>query len=78
MEGKTYRSPMKKLLSFFTRSRDNWKTKCRNGKGIIKRLTNRVQKLQASRDRWKERARGQEVELRQLRKELEAQKTAVA
>jgi len=78
MEGKTYRSPMRKLLSFFVRSRDNWKSKCRKGKATIKRLASRVQKLQTSRNCWRERAERQQEELRQVRKELAAQKTVVA
>jgi hypothetical protein len=78
MEGKTYRSPVRKLLSFFVRSRDQWKTKCRDGKVIMKRLTNRVQKLKKSRNNWRERAKQQQEELGRLRQELAAQKTAVA
>lgn len=78
MEGTTYRSPLRKLQLFFERSRNGWKEKCLKAKGLIKRLSNRVRKLEASRDLWKERAKRQEEELRRIRRELEASKNAVA
>jgi len=77
MEGTTYRSPLRKLRAFFERSRNGWKEKCRKAKALAKRLSNRVRKLEASRDRWKQRAKRQDEELRSLRKELEASKTAI-
>ena len=74
MEGKTYRSPLRKLQRFFERSRNGWKQRCLNAKASIKRLSNRVRKLEASRDRWKERAQQQQEELRRIRDEVETQK----
>lgn len=78
MEGKTYRSPWRKLLRFFERSRNGWKRKCLAAKASVKRLNNRVRKLQASRDLWKQRARQSQEEVRQMREEWEAAKKAVA
>ena len=75
---KIYRSPTRKLMRFFERSRDGWKRKRQEAKVLNRRLSNRVRKLEASRDRWKERARSHEEELRQLRAELAAEKKAVA
>ncbi len=77
-ETKIYRSPARKLLQFFERSRDGWKRKRQEAKVLNRRLSNRVRKLEASRDLWKERARRQREELRQLRAELAAEKKAVA
>ncbi len=77
-EVKIYRSPTRKLMQFFQRSRDAWKRKRQEGKVLNKRLSNRVRKLEVSRNLWKERAKQQQRELRQLRAELEAEKNAIA
>ncbi len=76
MEDRQYKSPLRKLLRFFERSRDGWKRKCKEAKVTVKRLANRVQSLQKCRDQWKEQARRQGEELRRLRQELEKQKHA--
>ena len=78
MEDKAYRSPVRKLMQFFERSRDGWKRKRQEAKVATRRLSNRVRKLAASRDLWKERAKQRQQELRQLREELEESKNAVA
>jgi len=72
---KSYKSPKHKLLGFFQRSRDAWKEKYQVAKATIKRLKNWAAKLQQSREQWKARARHYEQELKDLRRELEAQKT---
>jgi hypothetical protein len=71
---KQYKSPVRKLLPFFERSRDGWKQKCAVAKAAVKRLTNQTEKLQRSRGRWKELARQRGEELKRLRCKLEAQK----
>jgi hypothetical protein len=71
MEAKTYRSPIKKLLGFFVRSRDGWKQKCQGAKVRIRRLSSRLQKLKVSRNRWKERAVALCGELAQVHGELD-------
>jgi hypothetical protein len=76
MEVKSYRSPVQKLLRFFERSRDGWKRKCRNGKVTIKRLTNRVRKLEKSRDLWRQRSQEQQEKLRRSREEWEMEKNS--
>jgi hypothetical protein len=53
-----YRSPVSMLLRFFRRSRDQWKTKCKEAKRDNKSLKYRLAKMKESRDRWKVRARG--------------------
>ena len=77
-ETKIYRSPTRKLMQFFQRSRDAWKRKRQEAKVLNRRLSNRVRKLEASRNLWKERAQQQQQEVRRLRAELEAEKNAVA
>ena len=63
---KTYKSPQRKLVKFFEKSHDQWKTKCREAKVRIKRLKNRVRFLEHSRDRWKAKATTLEADLRQV------------
>ncbi len=72
---KEYRSPVRKLLQFFERSRDAWKGKCQKAKTHNKRLTNGIQALQRSRNRWKALAKQYRREAQQLRGELEGQKS---
>ena len=72
---KSYKSPKHKLLAFFQRSRDAWKEKCRTAKATVKRLKNWAAKLERSREQWMVRARQYEQELKDLRRELDAQKT---
>jgi len=78
MEGKTYRSPPRKLLRFFERSRDNWKRKCQKAKVVVKRLSNRVRQLETSRNLWKQRAKQNEEQLRKIQEQCEASKNAAA
>ena len=56
-ESLPYRSPISKLLRFFCRSRDQWKTKCKEAKRENKSLKYRLAKMKQSRDRWKAQAR---------------------
>lgn len=52
-----YRSPLAKLVRFFSGSRDNWKTKCQAAKRENKSLKHRLSKMKESRDRWKMKAK---------------------
>ncbi len=47
-QGKTYKSPRRKLVRFFEKSRDQWKTKHHQAKADVKRLTNRIRFLKQS------------------------------
>ena len=63
-EGKGYKSPQRKLVKFFEKSRDRWKAKCCEAKIEVKRLKNRVWFLEKSKERWKNRVKqsnGEEV-----------------
>jgi len=78
---KSYASPKHKLLSFFERSRDKWKTKCLEATATIKRLKNRIRFLERSKEELKEKVKQREAENAALRaslldmeKELEEQK----
>ena len=76
-EGKTFTSPIPKLVRFFHRSRDGWKEKCQKAKAVLKRSKNEAYALRKSRDGWKELAKQQEQELKQLRSEREEQKLTI-
>ena len=58
-EDKAYLSPEYKLLAFFEKSRDRWKSKALERKQHIRRLEKRVAALEASRGKWKEKAQAQ-------------------
>jgi hypothetical protein len=60
---KDYKSPPRKLLRFFERSRNQWKAKCAEAKQLVKRLKNRVRFLENSKALWKGRAQEVEAEL---------------
>ena len=72
---KTYRSPVKKLVRFFSKSRDTWKQRNRESKKRLKSFDTRLRVMRKDRNRWKELAQQQQTELEQLREELEAAKT---
>ena len=74
-EDKLFISPVRKLVSFFRRSRDGWKEKCQSAKAQVKQLKNGSSALRKSRDKWKELAKQQAKQLRQLRCEQSEQKT---
>jgi hypothetical protein len=52
----SFLSPLTKLVTFFRRSRDKWKEKCKAAKREIKSLKVCLNKMKDSRDRWKARA----------------------
>lgn len=75
MEPKAYKSPQRKLVSFFVQSRDQWKEKCRGAKARLKQLKKKVQRGEARQRRQHERlqALAREVgELHAANRRLEA------
>ncbi|MEE8292053.1 MAG: hypothetical protein V3R80_11265 [Candidatus Tectomicrobia bacterium] len=66
-EEKQYKSPRRKLVKFFEKSRDQWKTKYLSAKTRVKRLTNKVRFLEASKAHYKERVKELERELAQVK-----------
>ena len=63
-----YKSPMGKLVRFFRKSRDRWKEKARESKGVIKGLKNRIVFLEKSKARLQDRVTELEQELSRLKK----------
>jgi hypothetical protein len=53
---KVYKSPTRKLVRFFEKSRDNWKRKYKEAKKTIRYLKDRMRSLEKSRAYWKEQA----------------------
>jgi len=49
----SFLSPLTKLVTFFQRSRDKWKEKCKAAKRQNKSLKVCLNKMKQSRDRWK-------------------------
>lgn len=71
-EAKSYKSPQRKLVRFFEKSRNQWKAKCHRAKSTVKRLKNRVRFLEESRQRWKIRTKELEGELAQMKAKWQA------
>lgn len=72
-----YRSPVSLLLRFFRRSRDKWKTRCKEAKRENKSLKYRLAKMKESRDRWKAQARGAQQDSREATVFVEEPKNLV-
>ncbi len=64
---KQYKSPRRKLVKFFEKSRDQWKRKCSDAKAMVKRQNNRIRFLEASKEQWKTKALELEKELARLK-----------
>jgi len=69
-----YKSPKSKLVTFFRKSRDQWKEKARESKAVIKRLKNRIVFLEKSKAGLQEKVTGLEQELSRLK--VEARESA--
>lgn len=54
MANTEFRSPLRKLVTFFKASRDNWKAKCQQVKYELKLLKRRFENLQKNRDLWQQ------------------------
>ena len=78
MESVTYRSPLRKLVHFFQRSRDGWKEKYQNLKQRCKKLSNQVRAVEKSREHWQETVKEQRRQLKALEEELAAIKNGTA
>ncbi len=78
MEAATYRSPLRKLVLFFQRSRDGWKAKYQSLKERCKLLINQVRAVEKSREHWREVVEEQRRQLKVLEEELAAIKNPTA
>lgn len=72
------KSPLRKLVRFFQRSRDGWKAKYRALQNEYRLRGNQVRAVEKSREKWRQEARQAEEQLRQLQQELEEYKNSVA
>ena len=70
MQTKIYKSPLKKLVVFFEKSRDSWKAKYVEKKLELKRAKNQINDLKQRKESWKERAIKAEEELEKKTIEL--------
>ena len=66
-----FKSPTKKLLAFFEKSRDRWKAKHLHTKQLLKKEQNQVRAVQRSRDHWRAKAKQAEADKQRLHKECE-------
>ncbi|MFN0053935.1 MAG: hypothetical protein ACKV0T_17285 [Planctomycetales bacterium] len=66
-----FKSPMRKLLAFFQRSRDAWKSKYMALNERCKLLSNQVRAVEKSRQKWRQEAAEAQQLLQQLQQELE-------
>jgi DNA repair ATPase RecN len=62
-----YKSPRRKLLRFFEKSRDKWKLKYREVKKVLKWLTNRIRFLERSKAEYKQRVEELQAQLAALK-----------
>lgn len=69
MQEKTYKSPLKKLVKFFEKSRDNWKSKYFEKKIELKRAKNQINDLKHRKEDWKDRAIEAENKLKEIERE---------
>ena len=69
-KAKSYKSPQRKLVRFFEKSRSQWKAKCQEAKTSVKRLSNRIRFLEKSKDRLKDRVRGLEADIAKLKAQV--------
>ena len=63
---KHYKSPQRKLVLFFAKSRDQWKVQGFEAKTAVKRRKNTVYFLERSKEHWKSRVKDLERELARL------------
>jgi chromosome segregation ATPase len=73
-----WKSPLRKLVRFFERSRDRWKEKYLALKHKCKLMANQLRAVERSRESWRQKAQQAQQELRRMQQELEQNKKAVA
>jgi hypothetical protein len=64
---KTYKSPRRKLVRFFEKSRDQWKAKCLEAKATAKGLKHRIRYLEQSNVECKTKAKQREKEVARMK-----------
>ena len=69
-----FKSPIRKLVLFFQKSRDQWKAKHQELKRQEKKAQNQVRAVEKSRDLWRNKAERADRECRRLATEVAALK----
>ncbi len=69
-KAKSYKSPQRKLVRFFEKSRGQWKAKCLEARTSVKRLSNRMRFLEKGKDCLKDRVRGLEADIATLKAQV--------
>lgn len=72
------RSPMRKLVRFFHKSRDKWKAKYSEMRRKYRVADNKVRAVKKSRESWRQVAEQAQQDVRRLREELESLKKSAA
>lgn len=72
VKNKNYKSPQRKLIVFFEKSRNQWKAKCQEAKKAIKLLKNKIRFLEKNKQNWKSRVKDLEDELARLKSNAQA------
>ena len=67
-DDKEYKSPSRKLVKFFEKSRDNWKAKYRELKYKIKLMQNKIRYLEKRKTQLNQRIKELQQEVNQYRK----------
>lgn len=66
----SYKSPERKLLAFFKKSRDGWKTKSHSLKAELKKEQNQVRAVEKSRAQWRAKTEAAAARINELEREL--------
>lgn len=67
LQGKIYKSPIRKLAGFFEQSRNQWKVKCLESKMAIKLLRNKIRYSEQSKTKLREKVAKLEKEIAQFK-----------
>jgi hypothetical protein len=70
-EEKQYKSPQRKLVKFFEKSRDQWKDKCLDAKTKIRRFSNRIRFLEGSKKKLKNQVKELKAEISRMKSDIQ-------
>ena len=73
-----FKSPMRKLVKFFRKSRDGWKAKYQEAKTLNKRLATQVRAVEKSRAAWRRKAVSAKRELQDIKQAVQSPKNSAA
>ena len=66
----SFKSPSRKLVRFFKKSRDSWKVKHQTLKKELKLEQNQRRAVEKSREAWRDKARAADQRVRELERQL--------